>query len=111
MAFLVPHDTNPGVLAKGLVRPSPDISSRPGVTAAADMSVLPSVLGCRTLRRTVQVRLGSNLLRLPGTRRKRLRCAWHTLIHGLGTAIHETSGLKTTWHWICRNSTGTAGIL
>jgi hypothetical protein len=62
MAFLVPHDTNPGVLAKGLVRPSPGISSRPGVTAAADMSVL----GCRTLRRTVQVRLGSNLLRLPG---------------------------------------------
>ncbi len=60
MAFLVPHDTNPGVLAKGLVRPSPDISSRPGVTAAADMSVLPSVLGCRTLRRTVQVRLGTN---------------------------------------------------
>ena len=53
MAFLVPHDTNPGVLAKGLVRPSPDISSRPGVTATADMSVLPSVLGCRTLRRTV----------------------------------------------------------
>ena len=103
MAFLVPHDTNPGVLAKGLVRPSPGISSRPGVTAAADMSVLPSVLGCRTLRRTVQVRLGSNLLRLPGR--------WHTLIHGLGTAIHETSGLKTTWHWICRNSTGTAGIL
>ncbi len=66
MAFLVPHDTNPGVLAKGLVRPSPGISSRPGVTAAADMSVLPSGLGCRTLRRTVQVRLGSNLLRLPG---------------------------------------------
>ncbi|MEE9122335.1 MAG: hypothetical protein V3U56_13790 [Syntrophobacteria bacterium] len=24
------------------------------------MSVLPGVLGCRTLRRTVQVRLGSN---------------------------------------------------
>ncbi|MDH3556929.1 MAG: hypothetical protein OEU80_06295 [Deltaproteobacteria bacterium] len=30
------------------------------------MSVLPGVLGCRTLRRTVQVRLGSNPLRLPG---------------------------------------------
>ncbi|MEJ2431424.1 MAG: hypothetical protein P8075_21285, partial [Deltaproteobacteria bacterium] len=25
-----------------------------------DMAVLPGVLGCRTLRRTVQVRLGSN---------------------------------------------------
>ncbi|MEE9526246.1 MAG: hypothetical protein V3W07_01150 [Syntrophobacteria bacterium] len=30
------------------------------------MAVLPCVLGCRTLRRTVQVRLGSNPLRLPG---------------------------------------------
>jgi hypothetical protein len=39
---------------------NPDISSRHGVTATADMSVLPGVLGCRTLRRTVQVRLGSN---------------------------------------------------
>ncbi len=30
------------------------------------MAVLPGVLGCRTLRRTVQVRLGSNPLRVPG---------------------------------------------
>jgi hypothetical protein len=29
-------------------------------TATVDMAVLPGVLGCRTLRRTVQVRLGSN---------------------------------------------------
>ncbi|MGB6280090.1 MAG: hypothetical protein WBG91_07740 [Syntrophobacteria bacterium] len=34
--------------------------------ATMDMSVLPGVLWCRTLRRTVQVRLGSNPLRLPG---------------------------------------------
>jgi hypothetical protein len=34
--------------------------------ATADMTVLPGVLGCRILRRTVQVRLGSNPLRLPG---------------------------------------------
>ena len=34
--------------------------------ATADMTVLPGVLGYRTLRRTVQVRLGSNPLRLPG---------------------------------------------
>jgi hypothetical protein len=34
--------------------------------ATTDMVVLPGVLGCRTLRRTVQVRLGSNSLRLPG---------------------------------------------
>ncbi|MEJ2234951.1 MAG: hypothetical protein P8X67_13605 [Syntrophobacterales bacterium] len=33
--------------------------------ATADMCVLPGVLGCRTLLRTVQVRLGSNTLRLP----------------------------------------------
>jgi hypothetical protein len=34
--------------------------------AIADMTVLPGVLRCRTLRRTVRVRLGSNPLRLPG---------------------------------------------
>ena len=32
----------------------------------ADMIVLPGVLGCRILRRTIQVRLGSNPLRWPG---------------------------------------------
>jgi len=31
-----------------------------------DMAALPGVLGCRLLRRTVQVRLGTNTLRLPG---------------------------------------------
>ncbi|MGB6383490.1 MAG: hypothetical protein WBG51_20155 [Syntrophobacteria bacterium] len=30
------------------------------------MAVLPVVLGCRLLRRTVQVRLRTNTLRLPG---------------------------------------------
>ncbi|MEE9527650.1 MAG: hypothetical protein V3W07_08280 [Syntrophobacteria bacterium] len=30
------------------------------------MGVLPGVLGYRPLRRTVQVRLGTNILRLPG---------------------------------------------
>ena len=30
------------------------------------MAVLPGVLGCRPLRRTVQVRLGTITLRLPG---------------------------------------------
>jgi hypothetical protein len=33
---------------------------------AADMTFLPGVLGPRTLRRTVQVRLGAKPLRLPG---------------------------------------------
>ncbi|MEE9527304.1 MAG: hypothetical protein V3W07_06540 [Syntrophobacteria bacterium] len=30
------------------------------------MVALPCVLGCRLLRRTIQVRLGTNTLRLPG---------------------------------------------
>ena len=34
--------------------------------ATKDMVVLPGVLGCRLLRRTVQVRLGTDTLRLPG---------------------------------------------
>jgi hypothetical protein len=58
------------------------------------MAVLPGFLGCRPLRRTVQVRLGTNTLRLPGTRRKHRRCAWHAHLRGLATAIHEISGLR-----------------
>ncbi|MEJ2428066.1 MAG: hypothetical protein P8075_03965 [Deltaproteobacteria bacterium] len=36
------------------------MNSRPGVTTTMDMAVLPAVLECRLLRRTVQVRLGTN---------------------------------------------------
>jgi len=36
------------------------------LAATTDMAVLPGVLGCRPLRRTVQARLGTNTLRLPG---------------------------------------------
>ena len=36
------------------------------LAATVDMAVLPGVLGCHTLLRTVQVRLGSHTLRLPG---------------------------------------------
>jgi hypothetical protein len=36
------------------------------LAAITYMAVLPGVLGCRPLRRTVQVRLGTNTLRLPG---------------------------------------------
>jgi len=36
------------------------------LAATRDMVVLPGVLGCRSLRRTVQVRLETNPLRLPG---------------------------------------------
>ena len=37
------------------------MNSRPGVTATTDMAVLPGVLGCQPLRRTVQVSLGFDL--------------------------------------------------
>ncbi|MEJ2233659.1 MAG: hypothetical protein P8X67_07015 [Syntrophobacterales bacterium] len=36
------------------------------LAATTDLAVLPGVLGCRSLRRTVLVRLGTNTLRLPG---------------------------------------------
>jgi len=36
------------------------MNSRPGVTATLDMAVLPGVLGCWLLRRTVHVRLVTN---------------------------------------------------
>ena len=36
------------------------------LAATKYMAVLPGVLECRPLRRTVQVRLGANTLRLPG---------------------------------------------
>jgi hypothetical protein len=36
------------------------MNSRLGVTATTDIGVLPGVLACRPLRRTVQVRLGVN---------------------------------------------------
>ncbi|MDH3559100.1 MAG: hypothetical protein OES18_24940 [Deltaproteobacteria bacterium] len=51
------------------------------------MGVLPGVLGCRPLRRTVQVRLG----RIPRYRGTVAR--WHAHLSGLATAIHELSGL------------------
>jgi hypothetical protein len=47
--------------------------------ATTDMAVLPDVLGCRALRRTVQVRLGTNRLQAH--------------LRDLATAIHEISGL------------------
>ena len=61
------------------------------------MAVLPDVLGCRPLRRTVQVRLGTN----PAVRGTVGR--WHTHLRGLATAIHETSELEV-YHVIAANS-------
>ena len=74
------------------------------------MAVLPDVLGCRPLRRTVQVRLGTNALRLPGG--TPIFFALATLrsvpqagsqFRGLATAIHETSELEV-YHVIAANS-------
>jgi hypothetical protein len=65
--------------------------------ATADMAVLPGVLECsfnrlRTsspcavLTSTPQVQSRGAAGWLPGTRRKRLRCAWHDRLHDLATA-------------------------
>ena len=54
------------------------------LAATADMTVLPGVLGCGTLRRTVQVRLG---IQPPAV------AQWRSHLHGLATATYETSGL------------------
>jgi hypothetical protein len=68
--------------------------------ATTDMAVLHGVLGCRPLRRTVQVRLGAHILRLPGG--TPILFAFAALrsvpqagsqFRGLATAIHEISWL------------------
>ena len=58
------------------------------LTATTDMTVLPGVLGCRTLRRTVFRYASDPISRYRGTVAR-----WHTHPRGLATAIHETSGL------------------
>ena len=65
------------------------------------MDVLPGVLGCRPLRRTVQVRLGTNTLRLPGGTPIFFALAALRSVpqagsqfRGLATAILEISGLE-----------------
>ena len=63
------------------------------LAATEDMAVLPGVLGCRTLRRTVQVRLGSNTLHAAQAPALRAVARWQAHLHGLATVIHETSGL------------------
>jgi hypothetical protein len=75
------------------------------LAATTDMAVLPGVLGCRPLRRTVQVRLGTN----PAIPRDELPGGTPILfalaalrsvpqagsqLRGLATAVHEISGLK-----------------
>ncbi|MDH3773833.1 MAG: hypothetical protein OEU80_00105 [Deltaproteobacteria bacterium] len=72
------------------------------LAATTDMAVLPGVLGCRPLRRTIQVRLGTNTLRLPGGTPIFFALAALRSVpqagsqfRGLATAIHEISGLAT----------------
>ena len=75
------------------------------------MAVLPGVLGCRPLRRTVQVRLGTN----PAVPRDELPGGTPILfalaplrsvpqagsqLRGLATAIHEISGLAICFTFI-----------
>jgi len=68
------------------------------LAATTDMSVLPGVLECRPLRRTGKVRLGTNTLRLPGTRRKHLRCAWQVhLIRARCAPLSPASGFPVSW--------------
>jgi len=79
------------------------MNSRPGVTATTDMAVLlsepeawrprvsvPATYHAGTPRKQSRGTAG----RLPGTRRKRLRCAWHAHLRDLATEIHEISGLE-----------------
>ena len=65
------------------------------------MAVLPGVLECRFLRRTIQVRLKTNTLRLPGGTPILFALAALRSVpqagsqfRGLSTATHELSGLK-----------------
>ncbi len=64
------------------------------------MAILPGILGCWHLRRTVQVRLGTNTLWLPGSTAIFFALAALRSVpqagsqfRGLATAIHEISGL------------------
>jgi hypothetical protein len=59
----------PGCFMNYLLRPrnwEPACGPERSAASANNMAVLPGVLRCRILRRTNQVRLGSNPLRLPG---------------------------------------------
>ena len=75
------------------------------LAATTDMAVLLGVLGCRPLRRTIQVRLGTNPAvprdELPGGTPIFFALAALRSVpqagsqfRGLATAIHEISGLE-----------------
>ena len=71
----------------GLLRPRipPSFRASSGVPSTAPRDYARDRQDKLTLRRTVQVRLGFNTLRLPGGTPR---------LHGLAAAIHETSGLR-----------------
>jgi hypothetical protein len=65
------------------------------------MAALPGVLGCRPLRRTIQVRLGTDTLRLPGGTPILFALAALRSVpqagsqfRGLATVIYEISWLR-----------------
>ena len=62
------------------------------------MAVLPGVLGCRSLRRTMQVRLGTNTLHAAQAPALRAVARRHAHLRDLATEIHEISGLSITVH-------------
>ena len=72
------------------------------VAATADMVVLPGVLGPRILRRTIQVRLGSESLRLPGgtpiftiSRHRFVNMRVHSVIPQNGSRTPPLAGRQT----------------
>jgi hypothetical protein len=72
------------------------------LAATTDMAVLPGVLGRRSLRRTLQVRLGTHTLRVPGGTSILFALAALRSVpqagsqfRGLATAIHKISRLGT----------------
>ena len=75
-----------------LLRPrnwEPACGTERSAASANNMAILPGVLGCRTLRRTVQVRK-------PIPRYRGTVARWQAHLRGLATAIHEISGLRFT---------------
>jgi hypothetical protein len=54
------------------------------------------------LRRTVQVRFGTNTLHAAQAPALRAVARWHDHLHGLATAIHEISGLGSAKWYRCQ---------
>ena len=78
MAILATDDTKSGVLAKGLVRPSPDISRITCCDRGYERPRMSDPAGYRS---------GTPRNQHPEVAR------WHAHLRGLATAIHEISGL------------------